>query len=42
MGEEAGLSIKAIENLQGGKLTVNIWNFEKNKAAKPESLKVVK
>ncbi|MHA1543707.1 MAG: ArsR/SmtB family transcription factor [Alphaproteobacteria bacterium] len=42
MGIEAGLSIKAVENLQGGKLTVNIWNFEKNKAAKPESLKVVK
>lgn len=42
MAREAGLSVKNAEALSGGKLTVNIWHFEKKKAAKDKGLKVVK
>jgi ArsR family transcriptional regulator len=38
---EAGLKAKNFENLQGGKLTVSIWHFEKNKMPAKDALKVV-
>lgn len=42
IGAEAGLKPVAIEALEGGKLTVAIWHFEKLKTNQKKALKVVK
>ncbi len=42
IGKQAGLTAKGVEALEGGKLTVNIWHFEKPKTAARKALKVIK
>jgi len=41
IGAAAGLKVKNVESLEGGKLTVSLWHFEKSKSAAKDTLKVV-